>query len=58
MPWPPADHPLADAYRRRRTRQIAFLRSEPDPDNPLTTEEEMDRLFGGLPDPEDEDGQS
>lgn len=43
------------SYRRLRARQIAFLHSTPDPDSPLTTEEEMHVLFLGLPEREAED---
>jgi hypothetical protein len=53
MTWSPEEHPLTAARRRLRARQIAFLRSTPDPDDPQTTEEVMNRLFGGLPDPDD-----
>lgn len=53
MSWPPhPDHPLYAAHRRLRARKILFLRSEPDPNSTLTTLEEMDMLFGGLPEPE------
>jgi hypothetical protein len=56
MTRPSPEHPLAVAERRLRARKIAFLRSAPDPDNPRSTEEDMVRLFGGLP--ETESGQS
>lgn len=53
MPEPRPEHPLTATRRRMRARQIMFLRSTPDPDSPFTTEEEMNRLYGGLPEPED-----
>lgn len=56
MPKPTPEHPLTAARRRIRAQQIAHLRSEPDPGSPWTTEEEMDRLYGGLPEPEGETG--
>jgi hypothetical protein len=55
MSWPPPNHPLHGAFRRLRARKIAFLRSEPDPNSTLSTVEEMDMLFGGLPEHEDTD---
>jgi hypothetical protein len=50
MIWPPNGHDIGeDAARRVRERQITFLRSEPDPDSPFDTREDMHRLFGGMP---------
>lgn len=50
----PSPPPAVPYWRRRlHARQIEYLRSEPDPNSALTTAEEMDLLFGGLPEAND-----